>query len=99
MTRIPGLRRIARERTDDHAIEDDRAGRVEHLEPRRRHVRRLAREPRVESPLCRAIAADQVAALGQLHGLVAEALDGAQHEVEPDGELAIGILAQSRLEA
>ena len=47
----------------------------------------------------RDIAVDELAALGELHGLVAEPLDRAQDQVEPDGELAVGVVAQAGFEA
>jgi len=92
--------REPRDRAAERAIEDDRPARVDQLQPRRRHVRLLLRQPGLDrGEVVRGQRGRELRRLRELHRLVAEALDRAQHEVEADRELAIGVLAQPALEA
>ena len=76
----------------------------------RRRRRAAAAAPTARASLSRAshassaagpvpIAATSSLDSDELHGLVAEPLDRAQDQVEPDGELAVGVVAQAGLEA
>ena len=82
----------------ERVIEHQRAVRIEHLEPGRRHVGFLARDPTLEPRAALRHRLREPRAIGELDGLVAEPLDGAQHEVEPDGELPLCVVPQAGLE-